>query len=162
MQLPFSGKVAGMFASVEEKQEKRVQQLRRLEEISNRHREERLQQDQKRLHTLLTVQVSTTYRKQTEIMTLLYSYVATHPISALSFSVQELLEEGAVEQFHRRLMELNMDSAEELQSYIHKLSLSVEQHRLVRSEVHTLTQYISVLVCRRKPELDSKARNVMM
>lgn len=50
-------------------------------------------------------------------------------------SVQELLEEGAVEQFHRRLMELNMDSAEELQSYIHKLSLSVEQHRLARAEV---------------------------
>lgn len=57
MQLPFSGKVAGMFASVEERQEKRVQQLRRLEEMSNRHREERLQQDQKRLHTLLMVQV---------------------------------------------------------------------------------------------------------
>lgn len=62
MQLPFSGKVAGMYASVEERQEKRVQQLRRLEEMSNRHREERLQQDQKRLHTLLTVQVSTACR----------------------------------------------------------------------------------------------------
>lgn len=57
MQLPFSGKVAGMFANAEERQEKRVQQLRRLEEMSNRHREERLQQDQKRLHTLLMVQV---------------------------------------------------------------------------------------------------------
>ncbi|XP_027026807.1 actin-related protein 5 isoform X1 [Tachysurus fulvidraco] len=108
MQLPFSGKVAGMYASVEERQEKRVQQLRRLEELSNRHREERLQQDQKRLHTLLTV--------------------------------QELLEEGAVEQFHRRLMELNMDSAEELQSYINKLSLSVEQHRLARAEITELEQ----------------------
>ncbi|XP_034162223.2 actin-related protein 5 [Pangasianodon hypophthalmus] len=108
MQLPFSGKVAGMYASVEERQEKRVQQLRRLEEMSNRHREERLQQDQKRLHTLLMV--------------------------------QELLEEGAVEQFHRRLMELNMDSAEELQSYIHKLSLSVEQHRLARAEITELEQ----------------------
>lgn len=42
-----------------------------------------------------------------------------------------------MEQFHRRLMELNMDSAEELQSYIHKLSLSVEQHRLARAEVRT-------------------------
>lgn len=61
MQLPISGKVAGMYASVEERQEKRVQQLRRLEEMSNRHREERLQQDQKRLHTLLTVQVNITY-----------------------------------------------------------------------------------------------------
>lgn len=57
MQLPFSGKIAGMYSTVEERQEKRVQQLRRLEEISNRHREERLQQDQKRLNTLLMVQV---------------------------------------------------------------------------------------------------------
>ncbi|KAG9270189.1 actin-related protein 5 [Astyanax mexicanus] len=108
MQLPFSGKVAGVFASAEERQEKRVQQLRRLEELNNRHREERLQQDQERLDTLL--------------------------------AVQELLEEGAVEQFHRRLMELNMDSAEELQSYIHKLSLSVEQHRLARAEITELEQ----------------------
>ncbi|KAL6456511.1 hypothetical protein MHYP_G00350550 [Metynnis hypsauchen] len=108
MQLPFSGKVAGVFASVEERQEKRVQQLRRLEELNNRHREEKLQQDQERLDTLL--------------------------------AVQELLEDGAVEQFHRRLMELNMDSAEELQSYIHKLSLSVEQHRLARAEIIELEQ----------------------
>ncbi|KAL7827655.1 hypothetical protein SRHO_G00333730 [Serrasalmus rhombeus] len=108
MQLPFSGKVAGVFASVEERQEKRVQQLRRLEELNNRHREEKLQQDQEKLDTLL--------------------------------AVQELLEEGAVEQFHRRLMELNMDSAEELQSYIHKLSLSVEQHRLARAEIIELEQ----------------------
>ncbi|XP_017564998.1 actin-related protein 5 [Pygocentrus nattereri] len=108
MQLPFSGKVAGAFASVEERQEKRVQQLRRLEELNNRHREEKLQQDQEKLDTLL--------------------------------AVQELLEEGAVEQFHRRLMELNMDSAEELQSYIHKLSLSVEQHRLARAEIIELEQ----------------------
>ncbi|KAL7884435.1 hypothetical protein AOLI_G00072050 [Acnodon oligacanthus] len=108
MQLPFSGKVAGVFASVEERQDKRVQQLRRLEELNNRHREEKLQQDQERLDTLL--------------------------------AVQELLEEGAVEQFHRRLMELNMDSTEELQSYIHKLSLSVEQHRLARAEIIELEQ----------------------
>ncbi|KAI4871619.1 hypothetical protein NFI96_013397 [Prochilodus magdalenae] len=108
MQLPFSGKVAGVFASVEERQERRVQQLRRLEELNNRHREERLQQDQERLDTLL--------------------------------AVQELMEEGAVEQFHRRLMELNMDSAEELQSYIHKLSLSLEQHRLARVEITELEQ----------------------
>ncbi|XP_072538199.1 actin-related protein 5 isoform X2 [Salminus brasiliensis] len=108
MQLPFSGKVAGVFASVEERQEKRVQQLRRLQELNSRHREERFQQDQERLDTLL--------------------------------AVQELLEEGAVEQFHRRLMELNMDSAEELQSYIHKLSISVEQHRLARAEITELEQ----------------------
>ncbi|XP_066500287.1 actin-related protein 5 [Hoplias malabaricus] len=108
MQLPFSGKVSGVFASVEERQEKRVQQLRRLEELNNRHREERIQQDQEKLDTLL--------------------------------AVQELLEEGAVEQFHRRLMELNMDSAEELQSYIHKLSLSVDQHRLARAEVTEFEQ----------------------
>ncbi|XP_071968255.1 actin-related protein 5 isoform X1 [Engystomops pustulosus] len=43
--------------------------------------------------------------------------------------VQELLEDGHVEQFHKALMELNMDSAEELQSYIHKLSMAVEQGR---------------------------------
>ncbi|KAA0716172.1 Actin-related protein 5 [Triplophysa tibetana] len=43
--------------------------------------------------------------------------------------VQELLEDGSLELFHRSLMELNMDSAEELQSYIHKLSVSVEQHK---------------------------------
>ncbi|XP_026865610.2 actin-related protein 5 isoform X2 [Electrophorus electricus] len=103
MQLPFSGKAAGSYASVEERQEKRVQQLRRLEEINNRHREERLQQDQERLDALL--------------------------------AVQELLEEGALEQFHRHLVELNMDSAEELQAYIHKLSLSVEQYRLARAEI---------------------------
>ncbi|TTL25876.1 Actin-related protein 5 [Bagarius yarrelli] len=114
MQLPFSGKVAGMYANAEEKQEKRVQQLRRLEEMSNRHREERLQQDQKRLHMLLTVQE---------------------------------LEEGAVEQFHRRLMELNMDSAEELQSYIHKLSLSVEQQGLTRTEpVFNIAEYHQLFV----------------
>lgn len=77
----------------------------------------------------------------TEIKALVCSHGATHPFSALS--IQELLEEGAVEQFHRRLMELNMDSAEELQSYIHKLSLSVEQHRLAKAEV-----YMSV-VCER-------------
>ncbi|XP_076859117.1 actin-related protein 5 [Brachyhypopomus gauderio] len=105
MQLPFSGK---SYASVEDRQEKRVQQLRRLEEISNRHREEQIQQDQERLDTLL--------------------------------AVQELQEEGAVEQFHRRLVELNMDSAEELQAYIHKLSLSVEQYRLARPEITDLEQ----------------------
>ncbi|XP_053571401.1 actin-related protein 5 [Bombina bombina] len=43
--------------------------------------------------------------------------------------VQELLEDGQVDQFHKALMELNMDSAEELQSYIHKLSAAIEQGR---------------------------------
>lgn len=42
---------------------------------------------------------------------------------------QELLEDGLLEHFHKRLVELNMDSAEELQSYINKLQLAVEQGR---------------------------------
>lgn len=33
---------------------------------------------------------------------------------------QELLEDGQMDQFHKALVELNMDSAEELQSYINK------------------------------------------
>lgn len=45
------------------------------------------------------------------------------------FYVQELLEDGLVDQFHKSLVELNMDSAEELQSYINKLQLAVEQGR---------------------------------
>uniref|UniRef100_H3D379 Actin-related protein 5 n=1 Tax=Tetraodon nigroviridis TaxID=99883 RepID=H3D379_TETNG len=44
-------------------------------------------------------------------------------------AVQELLEDGLVDQFHKSLVELNMDSAEELQSYIHKLQVAVEQGR---------------------------------
>lgn len=43
--------------------------------------------------------------------------------------MQELLEDGLVDQFHKNLVELNMDSAEELQSYIHKLQVAVEQGR---------------------------------
>lgn len=47
----------------------------------------------------------------------------------LVFCVQELLEDGLLDQFHKSLVELNMDSAEELQSYINKLQLAVEQGR---------------------------------
>ncbi|XP_061592542.1 actin-related protein 5 [Cololabis saira] len=97
MQLPFSGKVPGGCVSVEERQERRAQQLRRLQEINARRREERLQQDQERLDRLM--------------------------------AVQELLEDGLLDQFHKSLVELNMDSAEELQSYINKLQLAVEQGR---------------------------------
>lgn len=43
--------------------------------------------------------------------------------------MQELHEDGLMDQFHKRLVELNMDSAEELQSYISKLQLAVEQSR---------------------------------
>lgn len=43
--------------------------------------------------------------------------------------MQELLEDGLLDHFHKRLVELNMDSAEELQSYINKLQLAVEQGR---------------------------------
>ncbi|XP_023283145.1 actin-related protein 5 isoform X2 [Seriola lalandi dorsalis] len=87
MQLPFSGKVPGGCVSVEERQERRAQQLRRLQEINARRREEKLQQD------------------------------------------HELLDDGLLDQFHKSLVELNMDSAEELQSYINKLQLAVEQGR---------------------------------
>ncbi|KAM6982193.1 actin-related protein 5 [Tautogolabrus adspersus] len=97
MQLPFTSKVPGGCVSVEERQERRAQQLRRLQEINTRRREEKLQQDQERLDRLT--------------------------------AVQELLEDGLLDQFHRSLMELNMDSAEELQSYINKLQLAVEQGR---------------------------------
>ncbi|XP_071779777.2 actin-related protein 5 [Centroberyx gerrardi] len=97
MQLPFSAKVLGGCVSVEERQERRAQQLRRLQEINARRREEKLQQDQERLDKLL--------------------------------AVQELLDDGLLDQFHKNLVELNMDSAEELQSYINKLHLAVEQGR---------------------------------
>ncbi|XP_040902370.1 actin-related protein 5 [Toxotes jaculatrix] len=97
MQLPFSGKVPGGCVSVEERQERRAQQLRRLQEINARRREEKLQQDQERLDRLM--------------------------------AVQELWDDGLLDQFHKSLVELNMDSAEELQSYINKLQLAVEQGR---------------------------------
>ncbi|XP_030277726.1 actin-related protein 5 [Sparus aurata] len=97
MQLPFSGKVPGGCVSVEERHERRAQQLRRLQEINARRREEKLLQDQERLDRLM--------------------------------AVQELLEDGLLDQFHKSLVELNMDSAEELQSYISKLQLAVEQGR---------------------------------
>uniref|UniRef100_A0A3B4ZAW6 Actin-related protein 5 n=1 Tax=Stegastes partitus TaxID=144197 RepID=A0A3B4ZAW6_9TELE len=87
IQLPFSGKVPGGCVSVEERQERRAQQLRRLQEINARRREEKLH----------------------------------------SLCVQELLEDGLLDQFHKSLVQLNMDSAEELQSYINKLQLAVEQ-----------------------------------
>lgn len=56
MQLPFSGKVPGGCVSVEERQERRAQQLRRLQEINARRREEKLLQDQERLDRLMAVQ----------------------------------------------------------------------------------------------------------
>ncbi|XP_019728735.1 actin-related protein 5 isoform X1 [Hippocampus comes] len=97
MQLPFSGKLPGGCVSVEERQERRAQQLRRLQESNARRRGEKLHQDQERLDRLM--------------------------------AVQELLEDGFLDQFHKSLVELNMDSAEELQSYISKLQLAVEQGR---------------------------------
>lgn len=56
MQLPFSGKVPGGSVSVEERQERRAQQLRRLQEINARRREEKLLQDQEKLDGLMAVQ----------------------------------------------------------------------------------------------------------
>ncbi|XP_068119660.1 LOW QUALITY PROTEIN: actin-related protein 5 [Hyperolius riggenbachi] len=97
LQLPFSSKLLGSAVPSEEKQERRQQQLKRLQELNARRREEKLQQDQERLERLLYV--------------------------------QELFGGGQLEQFHKALVELNMDSAEELQSYIHKLNAAVEQGR---------------------------------
>ncbi|XP_054654664.1 actin-related protein 5 isoform X2 [Dunckerocampus dactyliophorus] len=104
MQLTFSGKLPGGCVSAEERQERRAQQLRRLQEINARRRGEKLQQDQERLDRLM--------------------------------AVQELLEDGLLDQFHKSLVELNMDSAEELQSYINKLQQAVEQgrHKLLHSD----------------------------
>ncbi|MBN3280352.1 ARP5 protein, partial [Polyodon spathula] len=104
LQLPFSQKLLSNTLSAEERLERRSQQLRRLQELNARRREEKLQLDQERLERLL--------------------------------SVQELLEDGLLEQFHKALVELNMDSAEELQSYINKLSLAVEQskHKILQAE----------------------------
>lgn len=59
MQLPFSNKLLGSTLSSEEKQERRQQQLRRLQELNARRREEKLQLDQERLDRLLYVQVRT-------------------------------------------------------------------------------------------------------
>lgn len=58
IQLPFSAKLAGAAAvGAEERQERRANQLRRLQEINARRREEKIQQDQERLDSLLAVQV---------------------------------------------------------------------------------------------------------
>ncbi|XP_073165852.1 actin-related protein 5 isoform X2 [Lepidochelys kempii] len=56
MQLPFSSKLLGSTLTSEEKQERRQQQLRRLQELNARRREEKLQLDQERLDRLLYVQ----------------------------------------------------------------------------------------------------------
>lgn len=56
MQLPFSAMVLGGAVIVEEMQERRAQQLRRLQEINGWRREEMLQQDQERLDKLLAPQ----------------------------------------------------------------------------------------------------------
>ncbi|XP_021776754.2 actin-related protein 5 isoform X2 [Papio anubis] len=117
MQLPFSSKLLGSTLTSEEKQERRQQQLRRLQELNARRREEKLQLDQERLDRLLYV--------------------------------QELLEDGQMDQFHKALIELNMDSPEELQSYIQKLSSAVEQakQKILQAEVN-----LEVDVVDSKPE----------
>ncbi|XP_052040121.1 actin-related protein 5 [Apodemus sylvaticus] len=117
MQLPFSSKLLGSTLTAEEKQERRQQQLRRLQELNARRREEKLQLDQERLERLLYV--------------------------------QELLEDGQMDQFHKALMELNMDSPEELQSYIQKLTMAVEQakQKILQAEAN-----LEVDVVDSKPE----------
>ncbi|TRY91674.1 hypothetical protein DNTS_003334 [Danionella cerebrum] len=107
-QLPYTGRSLGSCISAEERNERRAQQIRRLQEINSRRREEKLQEDQRRLQSLL--------------------------------AVQGLLEHGSLELFHRSLQELNMDSAEELQSYIHKLSISLQQQRLLRAQLNSANQ----------------------
>lgn len=65
-----------------------------------------------------------------------YELFVTFVCACASVRVQELLDEGLLDQFHKNLVELNMDSAEELQSYINKLQLAVEQgrQRLLQSD----------------------------
>lgn len=55
-----------------------------------------------------------------------------------------------MDQFHKALIELNMDSPEELQSYIQKLSLAVEQakQKILQAEVN-----LEVDVVDSKPEV---------
>lgn len=55
-----------------------------------------------------------------------------------------------MDQFHKALMELNMDSPEELQSYIQKLSAAVEQakQKILQAEVS-----LEVDVVDSKPEV---------
>ncbi|XP_042299487.1 actin-related protein 5 [Sceloporus undulatus] len=118
MQLPFSNKLLGSTLTSEEKQERRQQQLRRLQELNARRREEKLQLDQERLDRLLYV--------------------------------QELLEDGQMDQYHKALVELNMDSAEELQSYIHKLSLVIEQ---TKQKILQAEASVEVDVVDSKPEI---------
>ena len=64
--------------------------------------------------------------------------------------LQELLEDGQMDQFHKALIELNMDSPEELQSYIQKLSAAVEQakQKILKAEVS-----LEVDVVDSKPEV---------
>ncbi|CAH6776872.1 Actr5 [Phodopus roborovskii] len=118
MQLPFSNKLLGSTLTAEEKQERRQQQLRRLQELNARRREEKLQLDQERLERLLYV--------------------------------QELLEDGQMDQFHKALIELNMDSPEELQSYIQKLTLAVEQ---AKQKILQAEAILEVDVVDSKPEV---------
>ncbi|GCC23288.1 hypothetical protein chiPu_0001682 [Chiloscyllium punctatum] len=106
MQLPFNNKLLASTLTAEERMERRQQQIRRLQELNARRREEKLHLDQERLERLL--------------------------------SIQELLEEGMTERFKRALSEMNMDSAEELQSYVNKLSLAIEQtkQKILQAEVN--------------------------
>lgn len=76
--------------------------------------------------------------------------IGNHYLLNGGISLQELLEDGQMDQFHKALVELNMDSAEELQSYIHKLSLAIEQtkQKILQAEVS-----IEVDVVDSKPEV---------
>lgn len=74
IQLPFSAKLAGAaVVGAEERQERRANQLRRLQEINARRREEKNQQDQERLDNLLAVQVM-----QADIYINMHAHFNTH------------------------------------------------------------------------------------
>lgn len=85
MQLPFSGKVPGGSVSAEERQERRAQQLRRLQEINARRREEKLLQDQEKLDGLMAVQArhSVHLSRNLRYFVLLFYTVLNIPISAI-------------------------------------------------------------------------------
>lgn len=88
MQLPFSGKVPGGSVSVEERQERRAQQLRRLQEINARRREEKLLQDQEKLDALMAVQArDSIFFEMLDILFYLYPQYSASPKSMTDQSI---------------------------------------------------------------------------
>lgn len=73
--------------------------------------------------------------------------------------MQEFLEDGLFDQFHKNLVELNMDSAEELQSYINKLQLAIEQGR--QKLLHSDGAEVKTEVGSRGPAMRLRAQSVL-